>query len=144
MNERIENWILALTRNYYETQANMLRDMKIGDGVVERMNPSRIHYAILDGKKFYKIVSFTVYDGVNDNFQEFLDRLTTNRFVTPSDLVNKHCTVHAFVDKVTGDVYKPATWRAPAKHVRFNLLNDESYNNMITTCDWCGSYLYIQ
>ena len=27
-------------------------------------------------------------------------------------------SVHAFVDKNTGEVYKPASWRAPAKHVR--------------------------
>ena len=31
-------------------------------------------------------------------------------------------SVHAFVDKKTGEVYKAASFKAPAKHVRFNLL----------------------
>ena len=35
-------------------------------------------------------------------------------------------SVHAFVDVNNGDVYKPASWNKPAKHVRFNLLQDLS------------------
>lgn len=31
---------------------------------------------------------------------------------------------HAFIDKTTGDILKPATWRAPAKHARGNLFDD--------------------
>ena len=31
-------------------------------------------------------------------------------------------SVHAFIDKKTGEVYKPASFKAPAKHVRYNLL----------------------
>ena len=30
-------------------------------------------------------------------------------------------SVHAFVDKKSGDLYKAASFKAPAKHVRFNL-----------------------
>jgi len=30
-------------------------------------------------------------------------------------------SVTAFIDKQTGEVYKPASWKAPAKHVRFDL-----------------------
>ena len=30
---------------------------------------------------------------------------------------------HAFVDKATGDVLKPATWAAPAKHARGNIFD---------------------
>ena len=53
-------------------------------------------------------------------------------------------SIHAFVDKVTGDVYKAASIKAPAKGVRFNLMNDASFNQVISTCDWAGSYLYIR
>ena len=53
-------------------------------------------------------------------------------------------SVHAFLDIRTGDVYKAAGWKAPAKHVRFNLLDDESFTNLIATCDWSGRYLYIR
>ena len=36
-------------------------------------------------------------------------------------------SVDAFIDKATGDVYKPASWKAPAKGVRFNLFKDIDY-----------------
>jgi hypothetical protein len=29
--------------------------------------------------------------------------------------------VHSFVEKATGDIFKPATYRAPAKHARGNI-----------------------
>ena len=34
-------------------------------------------------------------------------------------------TVHAFVDKTTGDVFLPASWNAPAKGARFNLFENK-------------------
>lgn len=34
--------------------------------------------------------------------------------------------IFAFVDVNTGDIFKPATWRAPAKHARGNVLSDEN------------------
>jgi len=51
-------------------------------------------------------------------------------------------SVHAFVDKKTGEVYKAASFKAPAKHVRFNLLliNDREW--LLEHADWAGGYLY--
>jgi hypothetical protein len=49
-------------------------------------------------------------------------------------------SVHAFVDKKTGDLYKAASWAAPAKGVRYNLFND--IEKLKVTADWAGSYLY--
>ena len=60
------------------------------------------------------------------------------------ETVDNSRSIHAFVDKVTGDVYKAASIKAPAKGVRFNLMNDASFNQVISTCDWAGSYLYIR
>jgi rhamnose utilization protein RhaD (predicted bifunctional aldolase and dehydrogenase) len=52
-------------------------------------------------------------------------------------------SVHSFVDKVTGEVYKPASWKAPAKHVRYNFLNEEQRAFLLSgLCDWAGGYLY--
>ena len=34
-------------------------------------------------------------------------------------------SVFAFVDKKTGDIFKPASWQAPAKGVRGNLFSDK-------------------
>ena len=51
-------------------------------------------------------------------------------------------SIHAFIDKNTGEVYKPATWKSPAKHVRFNLLDKTSREECYRRADWAGSYLY--
>ena len=52
--------------------------------------------------------------------------------------------VHLFVDKVTGDVYKAASFKAPAKGIRYNLLDDTSRQEMYQRADWAGSYLYAR
>jgi hypothetical protein len=53
-------------------------------------------------------------------------------------------SVHAFVDKKTGEVYKPASFKAPAKHVRFNLNIISSREECFRRADWSGAYLYIR
>ena len=40
-------------------------------------------------------------------------------------------SVHAFVDKKTGEVFKPASYKAPAKIVRFNLLRLHLVSNAL-------------
>jgi len=59
-------------------------------------------------------------------------------------MVNNQRSVHAFVDKKTGEVYKPAGWKAPAKHVRYDLrvIKDREY--VLENCDWAGGYLYMR
>lgn len=55
----------------------------------------------------------------------------------------RNWTIHCFVDSLTADVYKPATWRAPALNgARFNLLDPESYADLKARWDSCGGYLY--
>ena len=53
-------------------------------------------------------------------------------------------SVHAFVDKKTGEVYKPASFKAPAKIVRYNLLSIKSREECFERADWAGGYLYIR
>ena len=53
-------------------------------------------------------------------------------------------SVHAFVDKKTGEVYKPASSKAPAKHVRYNLLFIEQREWLYENADWAGGYLYMK
>ena len=52
--------------------------------------------------------------------------------------------VHAFVDKNTGEVYKPASWRAPAKHVRYDLRIIQERQACYNRADWAGGYLYMR
>jgi hypothetical protein len=53
-------------------------------------------------------------------------------------------SVHAFVDKKTGEVYKPASFKAPAKHVRFNLLLIKDREWLLENATWHGGYLYMK
>ena len=53
-------------------------------------------------------------------------------------------SVHAFIDKKTGDVFKPAGWQGPAKYARFNLLDDNSYEECLFKASWAGGYLYMR
>ena len=78
-----------------------------------------------EGKKYLKVVR-EEYDERNDRWRD--------------------TTVHAFVDRKTGDVYKPASWKAPAKHVRFNLSNDLDRQSLHDPnfVGWAGGYLYMR
>ena len=52
-------------------------------------------------------------------------------------------SVHAFVDRKTGEVYKPASIKAPAKGVRFNLLIIKEREFMTGELQTgAGGYLY--
>jgi hypothetical protein len=53
-------------------------------------------------------------------------------------------SVHAFVDKKTGEVYKSASWKSPAKGVRFDLRVINQREWLFAHADWAGSYLYAR
>ena len=72
-------------------------------------------FSIVTGRKYHKIVQ-TCCDGSQ--------------------------SVHAFVDKNTGELYKAASWKAPAKDVRFDLRIIEQREWVLENCDWAGGYLY--
>ena len=52
--------------------------------------------------------------------------------------------VHAFVDRKTGQVYKPASWRGPAKIVRYDLRIISQRDACLSNADWAGGYLYLR
>ena len=53
-------------------------------------------------------------------------------------------SVHCFIDKNTGEMYKSATWKAPAKGVRYDLrlIKDREY--VLENADWSGGYMYAR
>jgi len=59
-------------------------------------------------------------------------------------VANGSRSVHAFVDKKTGEVYKSASWKSPAKGVRYDLRIIEQREWLLQNADWAGGYLYLR
>lgn len=51
-------------------------------------------------------------------------------------------SVHAFVERETGMLFKSASWQAPAKNARYDISTDEGFAQTVELADWAGSYLY--
>ena len=123
----------ALEQNYIETairrqkffSANQTGNTEIINKVTEQRieeirNGDHNKYVIDTGRKYHKIV---------------MESPNYNRPASRS--------VHAFVDKKTGEVYMAASFKAPAKNgVRFDLRIIEQREWVLENCDWAGGYLY--
>jgi len=59
-------------------------------------------------------------------------------------ILDKKGSCHAFVNKETGEVFKPASWNAPAKHVRYDLRRIKQRRECFANADWSGGYLYVK
>ena len=104
-------------KSYYQEQLE-----KIEDGTA---NLYKFDYKV--GKKFIKVFNLQY-----DTFQN------RNEYRAGS--------VTAFIDKNTGEVYKPASWKAPAKHVRYDLriIREREFLLNPENCDWAGGHLYMR
>ena len=59
-------------------------------------------------------------------------------------IVEKNGGVHCFVNKKTGEVFKPASYNSPAKGVRYDMRIINERNMLLSSADWAGSYLYLR
>ena len=59
-------------------------------------------------------------------------------------IIQNHGGVHAFIDKKTGEVYKPASWKGPAKGVRYDLRVIEDRQRCYDNAEYSGGYLYLR
>ena len=150
LQKRVENWVIeycdALEENFKQYSINSYKRnidhptevsksytsyyeeqlQKIEDGTE---NLYKWDYKV--GKKFIKVFNLQ-YQESND----YYGRKAGYR----------QGSVTAFIDKNTGEVYKPASWKAPAKIVRFNLLIIAERNYLLNpnNCDWAGGHLYLR
>ena len=108
-------------KSYYQEQLDA-----INDGTA---NLYKFDYQV--GKKYIKVFNLQ-YETAND----YYNRKAGYRAGS----------VTAFIDKNTGEVYKPASWKAPAKHVRFDLriIREREFLLNPKNCDWAGGHLYMR
>ncbi len=100
-----------------KAEADVLRYTEVLIEALTQDAPDDYTYAIDGGRKFHKVWMYRY---------------------------GKRDSIHAFVDKKTGEVYKPASTKAPAKGVRFNLLDPISREKCLAKAGWSGGYLYVR
>ena len=137
---RVAGWVQTyadtITKNYREYHIQTLKGNLSGNypeyareqlDEIEKGTAKLMYFKIKTGKKFYKIVQM--------EFDTFQNR---NEY--------REGSVHAFVDKKTGQVYKPASWAAPAKHVRYDLriIREREFLFNSNNTGWAGGYLYLR
>jgi hypothetical protein len=108
----MKSWTLRLHENAAANGDNVEYHTKAIEQIKE--NGVDHEYYLESGRKYYKLVH--------------------------KDSISR--SVHCFIDKNNGDVYKSASWKSPAKGVRYNLLDDNSRELCYSKCDPFGSYLY--
>ena len=120
LDQKIEKWVWQLCRSLEQNYQSKYPNRVIPDVV-------RVKFRMELGRKYWKIIQ--------QDYDTFRDR---NEY--------RDGGVHAFVDKNTGEVYKPASWKSPAKIVRYDLrlIEDRFKLHDPRFTDWAGGYLYLR
>jgi len=117
-----ENYHVRSMQQFSSDYANkQLEDVKNGTA-------NLMKFRMESGRKYWKIIQ--------QDYDTFRDR---NEY--------RDGGVHAFVNKKTGEVYKPASWKSPhTKYVRFDLriINDRAKLHDSNFTGWAGGYLYLR
>ena len=129
----------TLEENFKQDSLDSYRAMQMREGYsiyaakrieeIENDTANLYKYVIQKGRKYLKIVQQQFDDmGPNPSYKY------------------RNGSVHAFIDRETGDVYKPAGYTKPAKHVRYNLLerSDREFLFNWRNTGWAGGYLYMR
>ena len=137
---RVAGWVQTyadtITKNYRDYHIRTLKGNLSGNypeyareqlDEIENGTAKLMYFKVNTGKKYYKIVQI--------NYDTYQNR---NEY--------REGSVHAFVDKQTGQVYKPASWQAPAKHVRYDLriIREREVLFNSNNTGWAGGYLYLR
>ena len=140
---RVAGWVLTyadtITKNYRDYHIRTLKGNLSGNypeyareqlDAIENGTANLMWFKVYSGKRYYKIVQ-----------QEFETWEKSKYYGQYRD-----GSVHAFVDKKTGQVFKPASWAAPAKHVRYDLriIREREFLFNPDNTTWAGGYLYMR
>ena len=135
----VNDYADAITENYRRYHIRTLNGNLHGNypeyareqlDAIENGTANLMKFKVYSGKRYYKIVQ-----------QEFETWEKSKYYGQYRD-----GSVHCFVDKETGDVYKPASWSTPAKHIRFTFQNVDHLKFLLNpdNVGWAGGYLYIR
>ena len=141
--DRVAGWVQTyadtITENYFQYHLRTLKGNLSGNypeyakeqlDAIENGTANLMKFKVYSGKKYYKIVQqeFETWSG-SKYYGQYRDS-----------------SVHAFVDKETGEVYKPAGWAKPAKHVRFDMRDERQLKFLLDpkNVGWAGGYLYLR
>ena len=135
----VNDYADAITENYKRYHLRTLNGNLSGNypeyareqlDAIENGTANLMKFVVKTGKRYYKIVQ-----------QEFETWEKSKYYGQYRD-----GSVHAFVDKKTGQVFKPASWQAPAKHVRYDLriIKEREFLFNPDNTTWAGGYLYLR
>ncbi len=130
----VEKYCDALTENYKQYHIRSMENMAARDGSIyakEQLEAIKNDTAKLmkfranKGKTYYKIIQ----QEARNEQGEYRDQ-----------------SVVAFINKKTGQIYKPAGWKGPAKHVRYDMriIEQRNYVHNPVNVDWAGGHLYMR
>ena len=144
LKERVEDWTaehcLALEQNYLNYHKRMVTDnferyngvrSDLSDYAKEQLDSIENgtfrgkKFTFVEGKKYLKVI-------MNDY----------NSITKKYDGRGVHC----FIDKNTGEVYKAASWKSPARGVRFDMriIRERELLHNPSFVSWSGGYLYAR
>ena len=138
--ERVLEWTEqlcdSLAENYKQYHLRSMKRMNADSAseysrkeieATENGTAKLMKFVIKNGRKYYKIMQ--------RDYDTFRDR---NEY--------REGCVHAFVDKKTGEIYKAASYNAPAKYVRYDMrvIKDREFVLNPNNCGWAGGYLYMR
>ena len=135
--QKVEKWTWqycrALEENYKQYHVRSMERMssdysnqQLED--VKNGTANLMKFRMESGRKYWKVIQ--------QDYDTFRDR---NEY--------RDGSVHAFVNKNTGEVYKPASWKSPhTKYVRFDMriIRHREFLHNPANVGWAGGYLYMR
>ena len=134
-----EEYCKAITENYRQYHLDTLNRNLQGNypeyaqeqlDEIENGTANLMRFEIREGRKYYKVVQ--------SEFETWKGSIHYGNY--------RDSSVHSFVDKETGEVFKPASWNRPAKHVRYDMriIKDREFLHNPSNVYWAGGYLYMR
>jgi len=128
--EQVSDWTIELTKRLnaqykrYTVKSLETFTSDYANARLKKINSGTeklTQFVIREGRKYYKINQSEWREG------EYSDT-----------------SVHCFVNKNTGEVHKPASWKSPLKNVRYDLRLIKEREYVYENCDWAGGWLYLR